>query len=178
MDTFFEQIVSKRKSFGEIFLQTGIWVFGIFIGVWALLFTYLNYHFVFMAVALVVLLMWVGDVLSLPFDEHCGSEYALTDGYYRSGQDHGQVQNAAVWSPSNAKMSSALAAIMPPLTKIFTMTKKVIAISGKPSDEQYFLTVRLAEQGHALIVITPNERVLGAIRQFLPGRVLHDADRA
>ncbi len=176
MDTFFEQIVSKRKSFGEIFLQTGIWVFGIFIGVWALLFTYLNYHFIFMAVALVVLLMWVG-MYYLSRSMNIEYEYALTNGYFDLDKITAKSKRRRLVS-LECKNVERFGRYDPAAHQNIHYDKKVIAISRKPSDEQYFLTVRLAEQGHTLIVITPNERVLGAIRQFLPRQVLHDADRA
>lgn len=176
MDTFFEQIVAKRKSFGEIFLQTGIWVFGIFIGLWVLLFTYLNYHFIFMAVALVVVLMWVG-MFFLSRSMNIEYEYSVTNGYFDLDKITAKSKRrrlAALECKNVERFGKYNAAAH----QNIQYDKKIIAVSGKASDEQYFITVRLPDQGHTLIVFTPNERVLGAVRQFLPRQVLHDADRA
>lgn len=176
MDTFFEQIVRKRKSYWEVFLQTGIWVFGIFIGLWLLLFTYLNYHGLFMIVGILVILLWTG-MYFLSRSMNIEFEYSVTNGYFDLDKITAKSKRRRLVS-LECKNIERFGKYNPAAHQNLKYDKKVIAVSGKPSDEQYFLTVRLPEGGHTLIVITPNDRVLGAIQQFLPRQVLHDASRA
>lgn len=176
MDTFFEQIVAKRKSFGEIFLQTGIWVFGIFIGIWLLLFSFLNYHAFFMAVALLVMLLWVG-MYYLSRSMNIEFEYSVTNGSFDLDKITAKSKRRRL-AAFECKNVERFGRYDPAAHQNVKYDKKIIAASGKPSDEQYFLTVRLPEGGHTLMVITPNDRVLGAIKQFLPRQVAQDANRA
>ncbi len=176
MDTFYEQIVRKRKSYAEVFLQTGIWVFGIFIGLWLLLFTFLNYHAIFMIVGILIILMWTG-MYFLSRSMNIEYEYSVTNGDFDLDKIVGKAKRKRMVS-FDCKNVERFGKYNPAQHQNLQYDKTVRAVSCKPSDVEYFMVVRLPEGGRTLVVITPDERVLGAIQQFLPRQVLQDASRA
>lgn len=176
MDTFFEQIVTKRKSYGVVLLQTAIWVFGIFIGLAVLWDVLILYHSFFILAFVLVCAMWVG-MYFLSRSMNIEYEYSVTNGYFDLDKIIAKSKRRRL-TELECKNVERFGKYNPAAHEHLNYDKKIIAVSGKPSDQQYFLTLRQGEQGHTLIVITPDERVLGALTRFIPKQVQDNAGRA
>lgn len=174
MDTFIEQIVVKRRTYGDVLLQTALWVFGIFLGLLILWFAFFVVTPYFFVGIFLTGLLWYG-VYRLSGFFYIEYEYSVTNGYFDIDKIVAKRSRKRLLS-MECKNAESFGKYREAEHAQRSYDLRIMVPRGVEDPNNYYLTVRLPDKGHVLVVFTPDERTLAAVRRFLPKQVVRDAD--
>ena len=173
MDLFVEQIVSKKKSTRETVLQVFIWWVSLMI---AIVLIYLIFAIRIGGIFLFVAL--IGEVFGaykLSSKFNIEYEYAITNGYFDVDKIIAKSKRQRVLSTtcrdfeSFGKFDAKEHANKSYKTRIIACTEN--------AEGQWYAAVNTKDTGYTIVVFTPNEKVLNALKKYVPRQVAGDAFR-
>lgn len=170
MDTFFEQIVKKKKSGGEKLLIVGTVLLALVLLALVLVFLQLP-----MLVALVLMGVGFGAwwVVTSQNKEY---EYSVTNGDIDIDLIVAQRQRKRVVSVVGRKLE-VLLPYEAGKTPTASFQRKVVAAPSLRESGLWYFTYQSKKNGHTLVVFQPNGRVLRALYGGLQMPVQLDTDR-
>ena len=175
MDVFIEQIVRVKKSPAKLLLSVLVWVAAI---VLFLLIVLLSVGGALKSLGMFAMLIGAG-LIYLAWRMTTGMnieyEYSVTNGFFDVDMIIAQRKRKRVLA-AECKDFESFGRYVPAQHEHRQYDKRILA--GDPNAEgAWYGTLRHKEMGHVLLVLEPEERVLEAIRKFLPKLVANDAFR-
>ena len=164
MDTFFEQIVAIRKTGKSLLAITGIWIL-FFILVYVL-FTLGGIFPSFFSIFLLLIALggWGAFKLTKLFSVEY--EYIITNGTF-------DVDKRTAQSRRKRRMTFELSDVQTvekfnPAAIPHGNFEKTLFACDKNDPNAYYMIVAKEGKGTRLLVFSPDERIKGAIKKFLP----------
>lgn len=175
MDVFIEQIVYVRKTPSKLLLSILIWLVAIVLML-AVIFASLvgmlgsfGMFAMLAGVGLIYLAWWLTSGMNVEY------EYSITNGYIDVDMIIAQRKRKRVLA-AQCKDFESFGKFNPAQHEHRQYDKRIIA-GNLSSENAWYGTLRHKEHGHVLLVFEPEQRVLEAIRKFLPKLVANDAFR-
>ena len=171
MDTFFEQIVSIKKSGVQILAVIGIWLLALIIC--AVIFLLIPYFLSFMALGLIIICLALYGAFKLSGLLNTEYEYIITNGTL----DIDKITNKS----SRKRILSLELGNTSRLEKYNTNLlnsanpKEVTFACNKDDSDAYLLVAERDGKPTAYLVFAPEERLQGAIVKFVPKYISNSA---
>ncbi len=169
MDTFIEQIVQKKKGAKEFAV-----IFGCVLGV--LLVLVVGFLFLGTIGLMLALLAGVGAFYAITAQNR-EYEYSVTNGYIDIDEIIGKRKRKRQVSVSGSKLECLLP-YDPARGAKGTFQRTLVAAPSAAESGLWYFTYHSKKNGHTLVIIRPDERVLRAIYAGLQKLVSLDTDRA
>ena len=169
MDTFFEQIIPKRKTPKDLALLFLIWFAAVIIFAASILFLLPIIQIMAIAIGAAGFYgaWFLGTSLNVEF------EYSVTNGYFDIDKIVARRKRKREVS-LECKDVEAFGKYNQAEHTHRNYQKRIIA-GDETSEDAWYASFRHKEFGMTLIVFEPDERILGAIKKFLPKLVAKDA---
>lgn len=162
MDVFVEQLVQRKKSGMDYAMVAAVAVLGVLLLAAALMVSFLAPFQLFLIAGVCFAVYYVNSTRNLEF------EYSTTNGDFTIDQITNRRSRKRVCSfdlKAVEEMGRYNAAAVPGKNP----TRKVDANSAEI--DVWYLIVRLKDSGSTMILFSPNERMLAAMKPFLPRQV-------
>ena len=168
MDTFFEQIVAKKKGAVEWLIIVGIVLLGLIV---------LSLVFLFAYSFLVIALVGVGyGAWWLITNQNVEYEYCVTNGDIDVDKITARRKRKRLVSVSGRKIESLLP--YDPAAPLGKYQRTVMVAPSLKEDGLWCFTYHSKKNGHTFVVFRPDRRVLCALYEGLPKLVQMDTARA
>ena len=175
MDTFIEQIVAVRKTPVQLLAQIMLWVLAVILIVALLLLGPLLGQGMMTMIAVLGAFGVGYGAFRLSSNMSVEYEYSVTNEYFDLDRIVARRKRKRALSVQ-CKDFESFGRYNEAQHAHRNYDKRLIA--GNPGDEAvWFATVRVKDLGFVLLVFQPDERVLNAIKKYLPRQVAHDAFR-
>lgn len=173
MDTFIEQIVPMRKTTGQMFLQMFYWFAAVIISV--VIFFVMGiipsigiFGFVAMGGAF-YLAFRLSSNLNIEY------EYSVTNEFFDLDKITARRKRKRILSIKIKDFESF--GIFDAARQEHRNYDKRIIAGNVGGEGVYYGSLRVKDMGHVLLVMEPEERVLNALKKYLPSQVARDAFR-
>ena len=173
MDLFVEQIVAKKKSTKETVLQLFIWWVAIML---AVVLIYLM--FAIRIGGILFFVAMIGEVFGayrLSSRFNIEYEYAVTNGYFDIDKIIAKSRRQRVLSTTCREFETFGRYDAKEHAGKNYKTRLIACTEN--AENQWYATVNTKDTGYTLVVFTPNEKVLGALKRYVPRQVAGDAFR-
>jgi hypothetical protein len=175
MDTFFEQIITRRPKGYETVLRILLIIFCAVLCVCLLGFSFFIGGIIrFLVVLAGFATPFLGYYIVTSL--HTEYEYSVTNGYFDIDRITGKRKRARMLSTSCDKFEvfGKYDAAKKEQLSHQKFGAKILA-ANLDNDNLYYAILTHKEKGRTLVVIEPNERVLGAMVRFMPKMVAREA---
>lgn len=168
MDSFFEQIIKKKKTAAD-------WLLTVLVIVLALVVLFAV--FLFLPDFLFIALVGVGyGAWWLITNQNVEYEYCVTNGDVDVDQITAQRKRKRLVSVAGRKIESLLP--YDPAASLGKFDRRVMAASSPKAEGLWCFTYHSKKNGHTFVVFQPDMRVLSALYAGVPKLVQMDTDRA
>ncbi len=170
MDLFVEQIVEKKKSIKEKVLQILIWL--VAVNLIALLLV-MTFYVTFNILCFLGMVGTAFGAYKLSNQFNIEYEYAVTNGYFDIDKIVAKSKRQRMLSTTCrdfetfGRYDEKKHAGKNYSTRLFACSED--------EEDKWYVTLHSKENGHMLIVFTPNEKILAALKKYIPRQVAGDA---
>ena len=171
MDVFVEQLVKKKKSFGQILAMIGTVLLALFLLALSILFI----GVVGPVAAFIIVGVFYGAWYLLTA-QNIEYEYCVTNGDIDIDRIVAQRKRKRIVSVSGKKIESASRYVAEQWAGR-PMDRTVVAAPSDREDNLYYFTYRSKKRGHTLVVFQPDDRVKNSFYEGLPKLVQLDWDK-
>lgn len=162
MDVFVEQLVQRKKSRMDYAMVAAVAVLGVLLLAAALMVPFLAPFQLFLIAGVCFAVYYVNSTRNLEF------EYSTTNGEFTIDQITNRRSRKRVCS-FDLKAVEEMGRYNAAAVSGKNPTRKVDANSAEI--DVWYLIVRLKDSGSTMILFSPNERMLAAMKPFLPRQV-------
>ena len=173
MDTFIEQIVVKRKTMGEVVMQTAVWFFGV-LAILILLFLSIGGGNAIVRMVALLAAFGIGyGMWYLLTSMKVEFEYSVTNGHFDIDKIIAQRRRKRLLSAEVSEIESF--SKYNAEAQAHRNYDKRLMVGGGGKYDLWCAELRHKELGHILVVFEPDDRTLATVRKFLPKMVERDA---
>lgn len=164
MDVFVEQLVRRKKSGKDYAMVAGVIVLGIFLLTAALMVPFLVPFQPFLIAGVCFGVYYVNSMRNLEF------EYSTTNGDFTIDQITNRRSRKRICS-FDLKMVEEMGRYNADALRGKSFGRQLKVGTDDAGTDAWYLIVRLKDSGSTLILLNPDERMLGAMKSFLPRQV-------
>ena len=171
MDTFFEQIVKRRKTMPEKIIWVLMWFFAVIIMLALLL--YSPQLGAFSMVGLIAAFGVGYGTFRYTSGQNIEFEYSVTNGEVDIDKIIAQRKRKRLIT-IDCKAIDAFG-VYDPMKHTNTNYDKRMLACNLDAEKLYYFVTRYKEFGRVLVVVEPDERILSALKKYVPRQVAYDA---
>lgn len=171
MDTFFEQIVKRRKTMAEKIVWGLMWFFAILVIVLLLL---ISPNFGAFSMVGILAAFGVGyGTFRYTSGQNVEFEYSVTNGEVDIDKIIAQRKRKRLITIDCKEIEAF--GVYDPQKHVNTNYDKRMLVCNLDAEKLFYFVTRYKQLGRVLVVVEPDERILSALKKYVPRQVAYDA---
>lgn len=171
MDLFVEQIVKKEKNIKEKILQILIWLLAVNLIAAAAVLIFLGIPFGMLLFFVIVGIGYGAYKLSCRFEIEY--EYSITNGYFDVDKIIAKSKRQRVLSTTCREFEAF--GRYDEKEHASKNYKTILTACSEGAEDKWYAALHAKDMGYTLVIFTPNEKVLGTLKKYVPRQVAKDA---